>query len=153
MSQVSRSVAGWNSAPPASSPEKICLFLIGAFALKNLFVYLNQILIFRIQSKTAKKLRDDVFARIIEMPLGYFHRNRVGNLMKLPDKSTTAMESCCMGPFLGGREWPNDVPNATDSRSGWPISNRRTENSQPSAMNDSADSPFPLEIAVDRVPE
>jgi len=60
---------------------KICLFLISAFALKNLFVYLNQILIFRIQSKTAKKLRDDIFGTVIEMPLGYFNRNKVGNLM------------------------------------------------------------------------
>ncbi|TCD48930.1 ABC transporter ATP-binding protein [Chlorobium sp. N1] len=60
---------------------KICFFLISAFALKNIFVYINQQLIFRIQSKTAKKLRDDIFANIIEMPLAYFHKNKVGNLM------------------------------------------------------------------------
>jgi subfamily B ATP-binding cassette protein MsbA len=60
---------------------KICIFLISAFALKNIFVYLNQLLIFRVQSKTAKKLRDDVYGNIIEMPLAYFDRNKVGNLM------------------------------------------------------------------------
>ena len=60
---------------------KICLFLIVAFALKNTFVYLNQIIITRIQSKTAKKLRDDIFGTIIEQPLAFFHRNKVGNLM------------------------------------------------------------------------
>jgi subfamily B ATP-binding cassette protein MsbA len=60
---------------------KICIFLISAFALKNLFVYLNQLIIFRIQSKTAKKLRDEVYGSIIEMPLAYFDRNKVGNLM------------------------------------------------------------------------
>lgn len=60
---------------------KICLFLISAFALKNLFVYLNKQIIFRIQTKTAKKLRDDVFRSIIEMQLDYFNKNRVGNLM------------------------------------------------------------------------
>ena len=60
---------------------KICLFLISAFALKNLFVYLNKQIIFRIQTKTAKKLRDDVFSSIIEMQLDYFNKNRVGNLM------------------------------------------------------------------------
>ncbi|NTW68377.1 MAG: ABC transporter ATP-binding protein [Chlorobiaceae bacterium] len=61
----------------------ICLFLIAAFAVKNLFVYLNGQLIFRIQTKTAKKLRDDVFHNIIEMHLDYFNKNRVGNLMNL----------------------------------------------------------------------
>lgn len=60
---------------------KICLFLISAFALKNLFVYLNKQIIFRIQTKTAKKLRDDVFSNIIEMQLDYFNKNKVGNLM------------------------------------------------------------------------
>jgi len=60
---------------------KICLFLIAAFALKNLFIYLNRLIIFRIQSKTAKKLRDDMFGAILEMPLSFFNRNKVGNLM------------------------------------------------------------------------
>lgn len=60
---------------------KICIFLILAFALKNLFIYLNGQIIFRVQTKTGKKLRDDVFNSIIEMHLDYFNKNRVGNLM------------------------------------------------------------------------
>ena len=60
---------------------KICLFLIASFAIKNLFIYINGQIIFRIQTKTAKKLRDDVFRSIIEMHLDYFNKNRVGNLM------------------------------------------------------------------------
>jgi subfamily B ATP-binding cassette protein MsbA len=60
---------------------KICVFLISAFTLKNIFVYLNRQIIFRIQTKTAKTLRDDVFSSIIEMHLDYFNKNRVGNLM------------------------------------------------------------------------
>ncbi|EAT59221.1 ABC transporter ATP-binding protein [Chlorobium ferrooxidans] len=61
----------------------ICLFLIGAFAVKNMFVYMNGQLLYRIQTKTAKQLRDDVFNNIIEMHLDYFNKNRVGNLMNL----------------------------------------------------------------------
>ena len=60
---------------------KICFFLICAFALKNAFIYLNGQIIFRIQTKTTKKLRDEVFHSIIEMHLDYFNKNRVGNLM------------------------------------------------------------------------
>ena len=60
---------------------KICFFLIFAFALKNIFIYLNGQIIFRIQTKTTKKLRDEVFHSIIEMHLDYFNKNRVGNLM------------------------------------------------------------------------
>jgi len=60
---------------------KICLFLIAAFALKNLFLYINKQLIFRIQTKATKTLRDDVFHTIIEMHLDYFNKQRVGGLM------------------------------------------------------------------------
>ncbi len=59
----------------------ICLFLIASFALKNFFLYLNKQVIFRIQTKATKKLRDDVFHSIIEMHLDYFNQQRVGGLM------------------------------------------------------------------------
>lgn len=59
----------------------ICLFLIAAFALKNLFLYLNKQIIFRVQTKATKALRDDVFHSIIEMHLDYFNKQRVGGLM------------------------------------------------------------------------
>ncbi|WP_164926815.1 ABC transporter ATP-binding protein [Chlorobaculum tepidum] len=73
--------AMFNAPTKEETLLKICLFLISAFALKNLFIYLNKQIIFRIQTKTAKKLRDDVFSSIIEMQLDYFNKNRVGNLM------------------------------------------------------------------------
>ena len=59
----------------------ICLFIIAAFALKNFFLYINKQVIFRIQTKATKKLRDDVFHSIIEMHLDYFNKQRVGGLM------------------------------------------------------------------------
>lgn len=59
----------------------ICLFIIAAFALKNFFLYINKQVIFRIQTKATKKLRDDVFNSIIEMHLDYFNKQRVGGLM------------------------------------------------------------------------
>lgn len=59
----------------------ICLFLIAAFFLKNLFLYINKQLIFSIQTKATKRLRDNVFESIIEMHLDYFNNQRVGNLM------------------------------------------------------------------------
>ncbi len=72
----------WFSAPTKELKLlKICIFLILAFTLKNFFIYLNGQFVFRIQTKTVKKLRDDVFHSIIEMHLDYFNKNRVGNLM------------------------------------------------------------------------
>jgi len=59
----------------------ICLFLIVTFFFKNLFFYLNKQIIFSIQTRATKKLRDNVFHSIIEMHLDYFNNQRVGGLM------------------------------------------------------------------------
>ncbi len=87
----------------------ICLFLIGSFAVKNFFVYLNGQLIFRIQTKAAKKLRDDVFSNIIEMHLDYFNKNRVGNLMNLVNNDVGAVNGTVSAVFVNFLQNPFSV--------------------------------------------
>ncbi len=87
----------------------ICLFLIASFALKNFFVYLNGQLIFRIQTKTAKKLRDDVFRNIIEMHLDYFNKNRVGNLMNLVYNDVQAVNTTVSATFVNFLQNPFSI--------------------------------------------
>ena len=87
----------------------ISLFLISAFALKNFFVYMNGQIIFRIQTKTAKKLRDDVFSNIIEMHLDYFNKNRVGNLMNLVYNDVQAVNSTVSSTFVNFLQNPFSV--------------------------------------------
>jgi subfamily B ATP-binding cassette protein MsbA len=59
----------------------VCLLLIAAFVLKNVFVYFSNQIVNRVETKTLKKLRDAIFEKIVQMELGYFNRNRVGTLM------------------------------------------------------------------------
>lgn len=59
----------------------VCLLLIAAFMLKNVFVYFSNQIVNRVETKTLKKLRDAIFEKIVQMELGYFSRNRVGTLM------------------------------------------------------------------------
>jgi len=88
---------------------KICFFLIFAFALKNLFIYLNGQIIFRIQTKTAKKLRDDVFHSIIEMHLDYFNKNRVGNLMNYVNNDVENVNNSISSTFVNFLQNPFSV--------------------------------------------
>ncbi|MBM3162127.1 MAG: ABC transporter ATP-binding protein [Chlorobi bacterium] len=87
----------------------ICVFLIVSFALKNTFVYLNGQLIYRIQTKTAKKLRDDVFRNIIEMHLDYFNKNRVGNLMNLVYNDVQAVNNTINSTFVNFLQNPFSI--------------------------------------------
>ncbi|RXK81079.1 ABC transporter ATP-binding protein [Chlorobaculum sp. 24CR] len=79
---------------------RICLFLIGAFFLKNLFIYLNGQLIFRIQTRTAKTLRDDVFSSIVEMQIDYFNQNRVGTLMNYVHNEVSSVNNMISSTFV-----------------------------------------------------
>uniref|UniRef100_Q3AQI7 ATPase n=1 Tax=Chlorobium chlorochromatii (strain CaD3) TaxID=340177 RepID=Q3AQI7_CHLCH len=87
----------------------ICLFLIASFAIKNFFSYLNGQLIFRVQTKTAKKLRDDVFNSIIEMHLDYFNKNRVGNLMNLVYNDVQAVNNTINSTFVNFLQNPFSI--------------------------------------------
>jgi len=88
---------------------KICLFLIGAFALKNLFIYLNGQIIFRIQTKTSKKLRDEVFGSIIEMHLDYFNKNRVGSLMSYVNNDVENINNSISTTFINFLQNPFSI--------------------------------------------
>lgn len=78
----------------------ICLFLITSFFLKNLFLYINNQLVERVQSKTAKKLRDDVFAKIIDMPLSYFNQHKVGTLMNYVYNEVSVVHNAISSSFM-----------------------------------------------------
>jgi len=78
----------------------ICIFLIVVFLLKNFFLYLNNQLIIRVQSKTAKKLRDEVFKKIIQMPLSYFHEHKVGTLMNYVHHEVGVVHNAVSSSFV-----------------------------------------------------
>lgn len=78
----------------------ICLFLIAAFFLKNLFLYLNKQIIFSIQTRATKKLRDNVFRSIIEMHLDYFNNQRVGALMNYVYNDVMNVQSSISTTFI-----------------------------------------------------
>lgn len=88
---------------------RICIFLIVAFFFKNLFTYINSQLIFRIQTRTAKKLRDDVFGSIIEMQLDYFNHNRVGTLMNYVHNEVSTVNSTINSTFINFLQNPFSI--------------------------------------------
>ncbi|UZJ41108.1 ABC transporter ATP-binding protein/permease [Prosthecochloris sp. SCSIO W1101] len=78
----------------------ICLFLMAAFALKNLFLYINKQIIYRVQTKATKDLRDDVFHSIIEMHLDYFNNQRVGGLMNHVYNDVQSVQGSISSTFI-----------------------------------------------------
>jgi ATP-binding cassette, subfamily B, bacterial MsbA len=59
----------------------ICVIIVGAFFLKNLFGYIQANLMTYVEQAMVRDLRNSVYRHIHELPLGYFTNERTGNLI------------------------------------------------------------------------
>lgn len=66
---------------PTQSLLNICLVIVFAFLLKNLFGYLQSNLMTQIEQGLVTDLRNDLYRHIHQLPLSYFTNERTGNLI------------------------------------------------------------------------
>jgi subfamily B ATP-binding cassette protein MsbA len=59
----------------------ICLVIVAAFLLKNLFGYIQSNLMTFIEQAVVRDLRNDLYRHIHQLPLAYFTNERTGNLI------------------------------------------------------------------------
>lgn len=59
----------------------LCLFIIAVFFLKNLFRYAAVFTIIPVRHGIAKTLRDQLFEKVLQLPLSYFAEERKGDLI------------------------------------------------------------------------
>jgi subfamily B ATP-binding cassette protein MsbA len=66
---------------PADSLVNICIFIVLAFFIKNLFGYLQSNLMIYVEQSLTRDLRNAVYRHIHKLPLSYFSNERTGNLI------------------------------------------------------------------------
>ena len=59
----------------------VCGFIVGAIFLKNLFVYLSYYFMSPMRNGMMVQLRNDLYKKILTLPIGYFSEQRKGDLM------------------------------------------------------------------------
>jgi subfamily B ATP-binding cassette protein MsbA len=59
----------------------ICLVLIAAILLKNLFLYLSLYTLAPIRNRILNDMRSDMFRKILRLPVGFFNDQRKGEVM------------------------------------------------------------------------
>lgn len=57
------------------------LFIVGAFFIKNLSLYVQTLLSASIEQRVAKAMRDDLYANLLRQDLGFFHQRKSGDLV------------------------------------------------------------------------
>ena len=66
---------------PADSLLNICLVIVSAFLIKNLFGYLQSNLMIYVEQGLTRDLRNALYRHIHQLPLAYFTNERTGNLI------------------------------------------------------------------------
>ncbi|HET8572719.1 MAG TPA: ABC transporter ATP-binding protein [Edaphocola sp.] len=67
--------------------------VIGFTILKNLFIYLSQLLLNPMRNGVIRNLRDDIFGKMITLPIGFFTEERKGDLMSRMTNDVNEVEA------------------------------------------------------------
>lgn len=59
----------------------LCLIVVTAIILKNLFLYLGLYILAPIRNRILNDMRTDMFSKILQLPIGYFNEQRKGDIM------------------------------------------------------------------------
>ena len=77
----------------------ICVVIVLAFLLKNLFSYLQSNLMTFVEQSLIRDLRDELYRHIHQLPLAYFTNERTGNLISHVMNDVTVVNSGVSATF------------------------------------------------------
>jgi subfamily B ATP-binding cassette protein MsbA len=79
---------------------KICLLVIIAFFLKNIFGYLQAYFLSFVEEGSMKDLRNAAYKHLHLLPMSYFKQERVGNLISRITNDVNVVQSSISAAFL-----------------------------------------------------
>jgi subfamily B ATP-binding cassette protein MsbA len=79
----------------------ICIFIISATLLKNLFIYLSNRISVPIRSAIITELRGDMYNKILSLPIGYFTEKKKGDIISRMTNDIGEIEGSVVGTFDG----------------------------------------------------
>lgn len=79
----------------------ICIVLVVSIFLKNLFYYLTLRTVTPIRNHVMTRIRADLYAKILILPIGYFTEQRKGDIISRMSNDTNEVEWSIMGTLEG----------------------------------------------------
>jgi len=79
----------------------ICVFIIIAIFFKNLFIYLSYRILAPIRNRVMKRLRADLYNKILHLPIGYFTEQRKGDITSRMSNDINEIEWSVIGTLEG----------------------------------------------------
>jgi subfamily B ATP-binding cassette protein MsbA len=78
---------------------KICLVIFLSFLFKNIFAYLQTYYMAYVEYAAMKDLRDDTYKHLHKLPISYFKKERVGNLISRFTNDVNIVQSSISATF------------------------------------------------------
>lgn len=79
----------------------ICLMVMVFIILKNLFLYLSLVVLNPVKNKVVNRLREELYDKMLRLPVGYFNEKRKGDLMSRMSNDVNEVEGSVVGAFEG----------------------------------------------------
>jgi ATP-binding cassette, subfamily B, bacterial MsbA len=79
----------------------ICILVLIAVFLKNLFTYLSFYILAPMRNGVMNRLRKELFQKILIMPIGYFTEQRKGDIMSRMTNDVSELENSVVGTVEG----------------------------------------------------
>ena len=86
---------------PAAGLTVICILIVLATLLKNFFLYLSNRISVPLRSSIITELNDDLYDKILRMPIGYFTEKRKGDIISRMTNDIGIIESSVVGTLDG----------------------------------------------------
>ncbi|MBI5857661.1 MAG: ABC transporter ATP-binding protein [Sphingobacteriales bacterium] len=79
----------------------ICLLMIAFIILKNCFLYLSYYTLNPLKNKLVNHLREDLYDKVLRLPIGFFNEKRKGDLMSRMTNDIGEVEGSVVGTLEG----------------------------------------------------
>jgi subfamily B ATP-binding cassette protein MsbA len=79
----------------------ICILMVGFILLKNLFLYLSYYVLNPLKNTIVNHLREDIYNKILKLPIGYFTEKRKGDIMSRITNDVGEVEGSVVGTLEG----------------------------------------------------
>lgn len=79
----------------------VCIIIILSTVLKNVFIYLSNIISAPIRSSIIKNLRDEMYTKVLQLPIGFFTDQKKGDIMSRMTNDIGEVDSSIVGTLEG----------------------------------------------------
>lgn len=79
----------------------ICVLMICFIILKNLFLYFSFYVLNPLKNKIINQLREDLYDKVLRLPIGFFNEKRKGDLMSRMTNDVAEVEGSVVGTLEG----------------------------------------------------